>query len=452
MSSRRRLHVAVLACAPALGPGCDYKDQTPAVLQIVAPTHGATIREDEDIDPDTQGIQIQVVVEGEGEGHVLELERLRGGPPEQIATATLEGGRATFDDVVLFDGSNTLQARDPRTDRSSLPVTVYVQTTCRKIFFIEPELRPGATEMVLGPLDDRDGTPCGDSLAVRLIAGTGLPDGSWVTLVAGGATLANAATRGGVLELDPLVLDKTTLAALGSEPFELVLRVAGGACPDYAFEARVRVDCMGPPTCRIETLGEDGLVGPSADLDPNTPGVQLDIRVASEPEARGQPVELAINDQPVLPPATVASEGEAVAEFASVSLPEGDVRIDAVCYDAVHNSTAAARRTVLVDSLGCPVSITSPALDAMFPSSAPEVALSATVSGGDCVRWYAGLSADERCADLFTGTGEELPVGQSVVDATLTLLTPGPSYLCVGVVDIHGNTSQSAVRVVLEEP
>src|SRR5687767_3851963 len=107
----------VLACAVLVGGpagACDYKDQAPALLQIVAPENGATIQEADDVDEDTQGIQIHVLVEGDGEGHVLELERLRGGPPERIATATLESGRATFAGVSLFDGSNSLQVRDLR--------------------------------------------------------------------------------------------------------------------------------------------------------------------------------------------------------------------------------------------------------------------------------------------------------------------------------------------------
>jgi hypothetical protein len=433
-------------------PGaCDYKDEPPALLQIVSPESGAIIRDADDVDEDTQGIQIDVVVEGEGDGHVLELER--GFPAERIATTTLENGRATFMRVSLFEGTNSLQVRDPRRGRSSLPINVHVQPSCRKIFFIEPMLPLGASELVLGPLDDNDGTACGDSLSVRLIAATGLPDGSVVTLFAGPHALITAETRGGVLQVDRVVFDKATLMALGKEPFELVLRVMGSACPDYGFEARVRIDCEGPPQCSILPLGVSDFIGPTYDLDATTPGVQLNVRVASSDEAIDQPVELSINDVPVLPSAFVEQEGEAaLALFEGVSLPEGDVRLDAVCRDAVQNLTAARRRSVTVDSLGCPVTITSPALDTTYPGTAPEAMLTATIAGGDCASWFASVESSAACAGLFTSEGEPLAIGQSSVSTTLGLTVPGPSYLCVGARDSHGNESQAAVRVVLEEP
>src|SRR5262245_53137216 len=198
-SSRFWLSLALLCGAAG---ACDYKDAAPAVLQIVAPENGATLHDANDSDPDTQGVQVDVEVIGEGEGHVLELGRLRGGPAERIATTTLEGGRAVFSDVTLFEGPNNLQARDPRSARSSLPITLYVPPKCHQIYFIEPKLPLGASELVLGPLDDEDGSACGDGLSVRLIAGTGLPDGSVVTLYAGTHALVTSETRGGVLAID----------------------------------------------------------------------------------------------------------------------------------------------------------------------------------------------------------------------------------------------------------
>jgi hypothetical protein len=448
-----RFRVALWAvCLGGLAGACDYSDQPAPLLQIISPENGATILDGDDTDLGTQGVQIDVIVEGEGEGHVLELNRLRGGPPERIATATLNGGRAVFTGVSLFDGSNSLEARDPRTGRSSLPITFYVQSPCRKIFFIEPKLPQDASELVLGPLDDSDGTPCGDSLSVRLIAATGLSDGSSVTLFAGDIALATQKTLGGVLQLEPVVFDKATLDALGEAPFDLALRVMGSACPDYAFEAKVRIDCAGPPVCAIQPLGASEVIGPSYDLDPTTPGVQLDVRVQSGDEARGQPVDLLIDDVPWQPPATVSLDDAAVAVFTKVSLPEGDVRLDAVCRDAVQNVTHAGRRSVTVDSLGCPLTITSPAADTVFTSAAPQVTVSATFTGGDCLSYYASVSASDSCPGLFTSKGENLAVGQSALTTMLTLLEPGPSYLCLGTRDTHGNDSQAALRVVLEEP
>jgi hypothetical protein len=238
--------------------------------------------------------------------------------------------------------------------------------------------------------------------------------------------------------------------------FQFVLQGDGASCPDQPFGPGIRIDCEGPAKCEVAKL-HDGDVVTSNDESPDagTPGMQLTIDVESADDARGQPVKLIINDGLVTRESTVATEGAATAEFPDVPLPEGDVRIDPICEDSVHNQTQGQRRSIVVDSLPCPVTITSPALDTMFmpagSATTVDVPVSASFSGGDCTSAYASVG-DEKCTGLFATPATMLAVGQTTIMPTLTLDTPGPNTLCVGIVDMHGNQSQATVRVLFTPP
>lgn len=438
-------------CA-ALCASCDFEERTPDTLQIVAPPNESTLQEADDRDRSTPGTQIAVTVEGARDGDVVELYRLLGGPPMLVATATLERGAATFPLVTLFPGANRLQARDRRTGHMSLPITLYLEAPCSTFTFVEPRLPEGAAELVLGPLDDQDGVPCGEGYETRVIAATGLPDGTRVTLLADGLPLRSGTTRGGTLVLDAVPLD-VARARLERDRFTLSLRVDDGQCATGS-PLPVYLDCAGP-ACEILPFASASVVSTPLDVDPTIPGIQIDLEVASSDDARGEAVELIINDnlaEPLTSP--VALEGDPVALFEKISLPEGDVRLRAVCRDAKQNRTESARRTVLVDSVGCAISITAPTMDAVFVPPAPEapveVALTATFQGGDCRALYTAISSDERCEGLFEGPAETLAVGQNTLMRTFEIRELGPHTLCVGIMDMNHNESQASVRVNLE--
>jgi hypothetical protein len=52
---------------------------------------------------------------------------------------------------------------------------------------------------------------------------------------------------------------------------------------------------------------------------------------------------------------------------------------------------------------------------------------------------------------LFTGMGEKITVGQSVLSPTLKLTQSGPNVLCVGIEDLNGNKAQVTQRVIFDD-
>src|SRR5690606_6028623 len=99
--------------------------------------------------------------------------------------------------------------------------------------------------------------------------------------------------------------------------------------------------------------------------------------------------------------------------------------------------TESARRTVLVDSVGCPLTITTPTMDAVITpdeQNGADVALTATFQGGDCEVAHASEAADERCDELFEAPAEELAVGQTTLTRSFRLRGEGAHTLCLGIV------------------
>ena len=458
--------VRVWPCALALlGAGCDFSEQVRAELQIISPANEATFRPENDVKLGQDGTQITVRVAGEGDGHVIELLRLRGGAPEVLASTTLETRVAAFGAVTLLPGANRLMARDTETGRSSLPLTVYLDDACGEMTFIEPAVPANVPELVLGPDDDRDGTPCGDAFNLRVVIATGLPDGSDVALVVENQTIAQGSTQGGVLVIERVVLDR--FAQDNDGPFLLQLRLDDLACPLVPFPVPMRIDCQGPELCDIEDFNPGGgTLTAKNDADDSLPGVQIDLDVRTSADAYAQPVLLVINDDGTLVGDTTSDLDAGVPEpgvdagppsvhFHNVSLPEGDLRLRAECRDAAGNLTTSERRNDKVDSLGCAIAIASPLPNTVFmpdpSSSTATVPVSATFSGGDCQAAFAKVAPDESCAGLFDGMGEKLAVGQSVLSPNLTLQTGGANVLCVGIKDLNGNTSQATQRVIFDD-
>jgi hypothetical protein len=445
---------------------CDFSERESLELEIISPDNEATFRPTSDVRAREEGTQISVRVAGEGEGHVIELLRLRGGAPQVMATSSIQSDLAVFDSVTIYPGANRLQARDTETGLSSLPLTVYLDDSCGQIRFIEPQVPENAPELVLGPDDDRDSVPCGDGFNLRVVIATGLPDGSEVALVVENQTIAQGTTHGGALVIDKVPLDR--FAHDGDGSFMLQLRLEDLSCPLVPFSVPMRIDCQGPMLCEIEEFNpaHQTLTG-AADKEDKLPGVQLDIDVRTSADAYDQPVLLVINDDSTLVGKTsleldggVATDedvdaGAPTVHFPRVSLPEGDLRLRAECRDAAGNLTVSERHSDKVDSLGCSIAIASPLPNTVFMpdmnANFATVPVSATFSGGDCKTAFSVVAADETCSGLFTGMGEKISVGQSVLSPTLKLTQGGPNVLCVGIEDLNGNKAQVTQRVIFDD-
>ena len=201
---------------------CDLSDSTRISLEIVAPMASATFTSADDVDPNADGTQIEVSVTAVHvrSGSVIELYRLEGGASVEatVATASVERGQALFRAFTLQAGDNALQARLQDAGQVSEPVTVRFRDTCGELAFVQPS-SDDDDAIRLGPNDDLDGEACGGNFTTRVIASTGLSDGTEVTLLVNGSESRSTATQGGVAKFDDVLLDNR-----GETPNQLALR------------------------------------------------------------------------------------------------------------------------------------------------------------------------------------------------------------------------------------
>src|SRR5262249_28503986 len=131
--------------------------------------------------------------------------------------------------------------------------------------------------------------------------------------------LETGLSQGGTLVFDSLSLDGIW-HEVKDGAFQFVLQGDGMACPNQPFGPNIRIDCSGPAECDVVSLHDTDVIKAVNDADSTTPGMQLQIVVQTSDDARGQPVNLIINDGPPVV-STVAVAGAAKAVFMDVSLP-----------------------------------------------------------------------------------------------------------------------------------
>ncbi len=416
--------------------GCDLSDQQRVALLIVQPMDGVTLTSEADVATTVEGTQIDVTVDALGidNSTVIELYRLESGEPllATLTTAAITDNQAVFEGFTLRSGVNELQARVQGTTRTSNPVTVTFRDTCGKLSFVEPSMSNGES-IRLGPSDDLDYEECGDMFTTRVIAGTGLPDGSEVVLLVNGRDNRTAMTVGGVAAFDEVVLDNR-----GSEANRLALRVASSECDVVEFDADVFVDCEGP-SCSLG--GPTGKALTSADDEDSLgAGLQISFEIVSDPHVSD--VRLLINGD--IDNAIVAKVNEGKAVLKHVALPEGTgVRVKAIC-TTEKGAASTDEHLFNVDTTPCAVAITTPLANTTFTAAQPmtdlEIMLSANV-GSDCasVRFAALPSAD--CAGLGQVKAIPLDAGQITFNASLSLMlrAQGKQFVCVQAMDAAGN-------------
>jgi len=433
------LRMLVLASLLA-AQGCDLSDPKRVSLEIVLPMDDAILTSENDVDPTTSGTQIEVTVSavGIGGGEVIELYRVEAGEPllATIATAAIADSQAVFEAFTLRTGENQLQARVQGTTRTSSPINVKFRDTCGQLAFVEPSMS-NEDAIRLGPTDDLDNEECGDTFTTRVIASTGLPDGSEVILLVNGRDNSNAMTVGGVAVFDQVVLDYR-----GTEANRLALRVASSECALVELDADVFVDCDGP-SCRLG--GPKGPALSSADdEDDMGAGLQVNFEIETDPDVMD--VKLLINGD--IDNAIPADVQNGKAALALVALPEGTgVRVKAVC-TTEKGAVSTEERLFNVDTTPCAVAITTPLANTAFVAEQPstnapptaklETMLSADV-GSDCtsVRFAALSTAD--CAGLDALEEVRLDAGQVAFNTPLILTEQGKQFVCVEAIDASGN-------------
>ncbi len=438
-----RSALLLLLCA-LFAAACDLAEDDLYALRITSPRNGQTFTDADDADLATHGMQIALRVETTEQGVPIELLRFTGATPEVITRKVTAGRSADFPSVTLFPGANLLVARDARSGRTSLPITLYFEDPCGSISFIEPA--PPALEgaaLLLGPL--KDGS-CGESYTIELLAATGLRDGTRVSVLIDGDRVASGTTRGGALQIPKVPLEKRD-----GEPFVLALLVEDNHCAAVPFPAPVVVDCEGP-TCALSAF-EDRPYTSEDDRDDQIPGLNLDISVQTSADGASQPVELIINgDQGNALRATPAP-GTHHVTFAGVPLPDGSVRVTAVCRDRA-GASATSQRILRVDTSGCSVSVTSPLAGTSFVAAEDGESLDVQVTaalGSDCASARFSDSASADCGpSLAQAPFQAVTLGQTTITADVTLTVHGQRFLCVGTRDASANESVVAVPITFE--
>lgn len=434
---------ALLLCLLAFASGCDLAEDDLYALRITFPEDEQAFRDSDDSDLSTPGMQISVRVETTEDEVPLELLRLTGGTPEIITRKLSKGRAADFSAVTLFPGPNRLAARDARSKRMSQVITAYFEDPCGAITFIEPVPPPAGNELLLGP---PDGERCGQNYMIPLLASTGLRDGTRVSVLIGRDRVASGTTRGGTLQIAEVPIDLRD-----EQSFTLSLLVEDQQCAPVAFPAQVRLDCSGP-TCILNPF-EDRPYTSDDDQDEKIPGLNLDISVSTGLDGRRHPVELVINGDKENAYRAMVAEGTGQATFPGVSLPDGSVRVTAICRDDAGAKTSS-QRIISVDTSGCTVSVTSPVAGTTFVAAEDGQALSVQVTaalGSDCASARFSDSATADCKDAFSDTPfQEVTLGQTTITADVSLSVHGSRFLCVGTRDASANESVVAVPVTFE--
>lgn len=430
------------ACLAALFAltACDLAEEDLYALHISSPADDQTFLKQEDTDLYAAGMQIAVQVETAERRVPVELLRLVGGTPEVIARAITADGVARIPSVTLFPGANRLQARDTRSGRTSLPITVYFEEPCGQLSFLSPE-PASSPRLLLGP---KASGSCGQDYTIPLLASTGLRDGTRVSVLINKRRVASGVTRGGTLSIPEVPIEP------GSD-LQLSLLVEDENCAEVPFPTPILLDCNGPH-CKISSLRNEDKLNSLDDLDPNIPGLNLDITVDTDLEGAGQIIELAIDGdlENAYRERAVTQSGNTRAIFRNVSLPEGSLRLGAVCTDAAGVS-ARNQVSLHVDTSGCNVSLVSPAQGSMFVSDEAGASYPVNVVaafGSDCAKARFAESAAQDCVEaLENASYQEITLGQTSMTQEVILSQPGERFLCVGTLDAQGNPSIAQVPI-----
>ncbi len=355
-------------------PGGEKASVTVTVLPellFLEPRDGATVRLQDDLDPDTEGVQVNVVVQAAGLGRDAEVTlSVDGG---EVGRVRLDAGEnARFEAITLPPGLVTLRAEAVHGDMTlAAEISVTVEEQAHELTFLAPLNGARLTERDdVAP--DRDGFQY--DVQVRA---TGFEQGTTVTLEVDGDTVDGALDENLTVTFPGVTLpagDAVTLAAYATH---------GG--DEIRTEVVVSVPDLTPPPPELSFSSPQDAQVLTADDDVNQnllDGFQAGITLQVVNVENGQEVHLFVDGVELDDTAPVIN---GTAEFGAVSLPEAPEGTDGVALRATvaneRGDEAQAQITVFVQTGRCVVSLTPLPSDQGCDFTDAEIAEDGTVMG-----------------------------------------------------------------------
>ena len=287
---------------------------------------------------------------------------LRGGMDLLAGPQAVTANAVDFSEVTLPAGDSALdlQVSDAAGNVTDTTFHVTVDTETPQPFFLDP---PASGAWAFGPSDDEDSDLSNGFQHALTVALDNKPVGTSVVLSVGTHQLVAVATVAAATSGHKVALfDRVTLPEGTTTVRACAKDVAGslGCTPDQKVTVTT-----GRPTCAIVQPADAAVIGPAADLDASTPGIQADVRVETNAPAASL-AHLVVQEgaQPAPAPldATVAAGSpDNAATFGAVTFPEeGSYTLVATC-TAADGTVGTSLPTSVRVALSAPaISLDSP--------------------------------------------------------------------------------------------
>jgi large repetitive protein len=429
------------------GCGCDDEPVEAAALAFLSPAPGNQMRLDADKDRFADnGFQVDVVLKATGffgTGSVKLTNTSVDGAPVLEADVG-EDGRATFLDVTLQLGSNTLQA-----SLSHGGPTVTVEASYELLPLAAPECSfvNVTANTVLGAADDKDaGTPGMQANISVECNGEGVEDGAPVGLRVAGA----AADLSGTLSVGRTTFAGTTLPE-GQATLTAYLLIDNTEVGTGTLTLTVDTgSCVANVTSPANGLA----ILANADLDAETPDVaDVDVVVNTTNCGEGSPVALITQGQVGSIAGVVGADGNATirAQFG-----QGALTFHATVSDGTGAGLAEGRsldQVHVVDTIAPQLVVESPDEGAVLVGSTDadndpanghnSVAVLRLVDGSDVSNILAQIDGDE--ATQLVAQADEF----GVVRFSL-VLDAGDHTIVFSAADPAGNVASASRNVTVD--
>jgi len=343
-------------------------------IRISAPGDGARLNSINDIRPDEPGLQIDIVAEvtgpfGDADAQLcIESDDSETYPTacetggfRRVALTSVAAGTARFFNVSLPEGTVTLtgelvlEGGDVILGRNR--VTYVIDTVPPELLSIDVIGDTNGDGFISASEDLTPGTPPAQTEVALTF--DGLEDGRPVQVRSNNPT-ADTIVGSGIVN-DDAVTVVVSLAEGAHILSATAMDEAGNPVADDAPTAAIIVDTVAPIITFVAPLDGDTLnADDDADSDPSN-GLQFLVRVSTVGVPNGATVDLLVNGIGEDIPFTV-TDG---AASATVTLPEGNVNLQATVSDAAGN-TGTTSIDVFVDSI-------APELTFVTPSSADVI-------------------------------------------------------------------------------
>jgi hypothetical protein len=433
---------------------------TVRTLLISVPENGAVLTSANDENEKQAGVQLGVSIDGyalasdEDVTLMLDGEAVGSEPLDIMGQAV---GQALFRDVTLGLGKHTLlaYAGEGKQRIESEETKVEVEEDCAAVSFISPIAPDSGNKLTLGGDECPDKTI--EPFTTRVAISTDAPDGRPARLFINDHLVTSTLISDGHATFDDVALTHKHEAA---NTLAVTVENAEGITCRRSFPADVFVDCTGA-SCSIASpipapyVAEAGALTQflnRALLSDGSAG--FDVRVESDKDAAGQPIQLVVDGakSDALDAKAEESGDVSSAAFPALTLPEGRHTIEALCTDAHGNITSSSEFSWVVDVTACAVEITDPSKNASFVPAddsnsklaGVQVLVSAEIEGDDCSSQRVAVCTPKAG---IKGAKSRSYDGKSPLMSVITLANESDQNLCVEVEDRAGNVGRDDVAV-----